>query len=138
MTLRDYAARQVDVLMNRVAAQVDRLAEARDADAIHDFRVSIRRLTQSLRAFAGVLPKKESKQVRKEMKVLMDLAGEVRTRDIALELFDAAKVPPDSAPCVRLALEREDAIAELSAAAARWRGTDFVSRWRSMLKAGSE
>jgi CHAD domain-containing protein len=133
MTLREFAERQVDQRIGRVAAQVERLAAERDAEAIHDLRVSIRRLTQSLRAFAGIVPAKQAKRIRKEMKVLMDLAGEVRTRDIALELFTAAGVAPSSAPCVRLALEREEAIAELAGLAVQWQGGGFAQRWRAAL-----
>lgn len=134
MTLHAYASRQMVGLIARVSEEIAHLAHARDAEAIHDLRVAIRRMTQSLRAFAGVLPKKQSKLVRREAKTLMDLAAEVRSRDIALELFEAAGVTADTAPCVRLMLERQEAIDRLAAAAAEWRHSGFEQRWRQSLE----
>lgn len=133
MTLRAFLDAQLNALMERLQGEIERLASEREPEAIHDLRVSIRRLTQALRGFAGVVPKKQAKRIRRELKELMDLAAEVRSRDIALELFEAAKIPPQSAPCVLLNLEREDAITELTATAARWRNSDFAERWKDAL-----
>lgn len=137
MTLRAYAGMRVAGLIGRVETELDRLAEARDADAIHDLRVSIRRLTQALRALRGVLPKKGSRRVRRELKPLMDLAGEVRTRDIALELYGAAGVSAGSDPCVRLRQERQNAIGALADSAAGLRKSGCAARWRSELDIAS-
>lgn len=136
MTLEGYAGVRVAGLIGRVECELGRLSQSRDAEAIHDLRVSVRRLTQALRALRGVLPKKPARAVRRELKPLMDLAGEVRTRDIALELFESAGVAADSAVCVRLALEREDAIAALAAMAGRMNGEECGSRWRRDLEIG--
>lgn len=119
--------------MGRVADQASRLAEASDAEAIHDLRVAVRRLTQTLRSFSRVLGKRGCRAVRKELKTLMDLAGEVRTRDIALELFEAAGIGTESAPCVRLMLEREDAISALAVHAGEWKESDAAGRWKERL-----
>lgn len=134
MTLHAYASRQMISLIGRVSAEIAHLAHANDAETIHDLRVAIRRMTQSLRAFAGVLPKRQSKLVRREAKTLMDLAAEVRSRDIALELFEASGVAGDAAPCVRLKLERQEAIDTLAAAAAQWQHSGFEQRWRQSLE----
>ncbi len=123
MTLREYAGRQVSRLTGRVADQAEKLATSVHPEGIHDLRVAVRRLTQTLRLFARVLGRKKCRAMRRELKALMDLAGEVRTRDIALELFESTGIGRESAPCVRLALERDDAIRMLVSAAAGWRGS---------------
>lgn len=97
MTLRAYAESKIAELEARVKKETARTLANGDPDAIHDLRVSIRRLTQALRAFADVIGRRRARRTRRKLRVWMDAAAEIRNRDIALELLAAAGVPPDSA-----------------------------------------
>ena len=55
--MREYVRLQTAMLLRRLAFQVSRNARSgRDADAIHDLRVAIRRLNRCLRVFAEFYP----------------------------------------------------------------------------------
>lgn len=58
-----------------------------DPDWIHDLRVAIRRYTQCLRLFSPCWKKSETRAIRDSLTPLMDLLGEVRNYDIALDLL---------------------------------------------------
>ena len=73
-----------------MAFQVRQAAIRADADAVHDLRVSIRRLRECLRTFASIYPPAPRKKVRKELRKLMKCAEQVRSADIALELLKVA------------------------------------------------
>jgi len=59
-----------------------------DPDAIHDLRVSIRRLTQCFRIFRDLLDPAPVKKLRRRLHKIMEYCGDVRNRDIALELLE--------------------------------------------------
>src|SRR5689334_22620842 len=82
-----FASTQAQRLLGKLAFQVRRAAKRPDEDAIHDLRVAIRRLSQCLREFRAFFPRQESKKILKQLGRLMDLAGEMRNRDIAVELL---------------------------------------------------
>lgn len=83
-----------------MAFQVRQAAVRADAEAVHDLRVSIRRLRECLRTFAGLYPQAQRKKIRKELRQLMKCAEQVRSADIALELLEAAGLG-DTDPLVR-------------------------------------
>jgi CHAD domain-containing protein len=83
-----------------MAFQVRQTAVRADADAIHDLRVSIRRLRECLRTFAAVYPPGPHKKIRKTLRKLMKGAEKVRSADIALELLVDAGMAHD-APLLR-------------------------------------
>jgi len=59
-----------------------------DPDAIHDLRVSIRRLTQCFRIFRDLLDPTPVKKLRRRLHKIMEHCGDVRNCDIALELLE--------------------------------------------------
>ena len=59
-----------------------------DPDAIHDLRVSIRRLTQCFRIFRDLLDPSPVKKLRRRLHKVMENCGAVRNCDIALELLE--------------------------------------------------
>jgi CHAD domain-containing protein len=73
---------------------------ARDEDAIHDLRVATRRCDAALRLYGRWIP--DGRAVRREMKVVRDLAGAVRDLDVALPHLSAV---PDG-PCRRRIRDR--------------------------------
>jgi CHAD domain-containing protein len=62
-----------------------------DPDAIHDLRVAIRRLNQTLRVFTNWLDARRVKKLRGRLKKLMERCGAVRNCDIAMEVLKAAE-----------------------------------------------
>jgi CHAD domain-containing protein len=107
--MQEFAVEQAGKLLKRLHAQIDRAAEKGDPDSIHDLRVAIRRFTQCLRIFPEFFPRPKARKTRKRLKGIMNLAAEVRDRDIALELLRAAGPTADQGQRARLEREREKA-----------------------------
>ncbi len=63
-----------------------------DPEAIHDLRVSIRRVVQAFKTFRGLLDPAPIKKLRRRLHRLMDLCAAVRNCDIALTLLEQAGV----------------------------------------------
>jgi hypothetical protein len=80
-----------------------------------------------------MLGKKPTKQVRTALRQVMDIAAEIRSRDIALELFEAAKVPEDAPACVRLRKERQAASRRLLTRIRAWHRSKVCTQWRELL-----
>jgi len=87
---------------------VGRAAKSADAEAVHDLRVAIRRLAQCLRVFEQFFPRDKTRKIRRELKEMVDLASEVRNRDVALALVAEAKIAPKSDLPRRLADDRRE------------------------------
>src|SRR6185295_457216 len=62
-----------------------------DPDAIHDLRVAIRRLNQTLRVFVAWLDARRVTKLRARLKKLMERCGAVRNCDIAMEVLKTAE-----------------------------------------------
>lgn len=132
--LDDYARAQAKARLRKLAQQVERASAQPDPDAIHDLRVSIRRFGQCLRVFGQFFPSRKRKRVRKRMRKVMDLAAEIRDRDIALELLAQAGVPREAEVARMMAAQRASAEDALVGAVRRWQGKDFAARWRAQLE----
>lgn len=96
-SIRAHAEEQAKSLLRRFREEAKRTARQPDADAVHDLRVSIRRLTQCLRTFSQFLPGRRTRKTRRGLKRLMGLAAEVRNRDITIEFLERAGSPPGPA-----------------------------------------
>ena len=132
--IRDHAAGQTSTLLRRLAFQANRTARLSDADAVHDLRVSVRRLAQCLRIFGQFFPRERGKKFQHRLRTVMDLASAVRDRDIALELLAAARIPSDSALVQVLSQERAGAERSLVGTLERWSRRGFQKKWRSRLE----
>jgi CHAD domain-containing protein len=130
----DHAAGQTSTLLRRLAFQANRTAHLSDADAIHDLRVSVRRLAQCLRIFGQFFPRERGKKSQHRLGTVMDLASAVRDRDIALDLLAAARIPSDSALVQGLSEERAGAERSLVGTLERWSRRGFQKKWRSRLE----
>ena len=133
MTMRDYVRQQTAMLLRRLAYQVNRTAQNADAEAIHDLRVAIRRLSRCLRLFSQFYPGKSGQKIRRRLSNLMDAAGDVRDRDIAAKLAARAGVLPPDAVFKRLGNDREAAVRELTAELHHWKQRSFSKKWRAEL-----
>jgi CHAD domain-containing protein len=120
-------------LLRRLAFQASRTARLASADAVHDLRVSIRRLEQCLRLIGQFLPAERVKKVRRKMKAVMDRASQVRDRDIALAFLREDTALSDSPLVATLLRRREQAARNLVRSLQRWSRRDFHRKWRARL-----
>lgn len=137
-SLDAFARRRVGELVDRLEREVANVCRKSDADGIHDLRVSIRRLTQALRALRGLFSKAEIEALRAPLREMMNLAAEVRNRDIALELLSAAGVTADAKVCVKLASERGEAQTAILTLARNWRRAKLPAIWRAALTGSNQ
>jgi len=127
-----FASAQAARLLGKLAIQVRHAAKHPNEEAIHDLRVSIRRFSQCLREFRQFFPRHHTKKILKQVTQVMDLAAEMRNRDIALELI-GGDGPAESVLAASLREEREQAKRKLAKALAHWRHRDFSRKWRPWL-----
>lgn len=126
--LREFGFSTTAELLSEAAVAMLLAAESPDEEAVHRMRVSIRRFQQSLRLFSSVLREKGVKRVRRELKSVMEPAGELRNHDIAIQLVRGAKAST-AALQQRRAAAREQFLAALRTVAQ----ADLQDRWREAL-----
>src|SRR5438552_1953900 len=126
--MRDYALAQTAILLRRLAFQANRAARTGDADAVHDLRVAIRRLSRCLRTFAQFYPDNSWKRMRRSMQALMASAGSVRDCDIAMESLRDSGVKA-AGTLRQLAANRHKAAQELSAELRNWKQRNSSRKW---------
>jgi CHAD domain-containing protein len=131
--MQRYAREQASTLLRRLAFRMNRAAKVRDADSIHDLRVAIRRFEQCLQIFHQFLSGGHKKKIRRRLRKIMELSGEIRNRDVALDLLKQAGLPARSALPVRLLRERQGIQSELLASFDRWGERDLFRKWGSRL-----
>ena len=129
-----YAGAQASRRLDRFAFELRRAAKSGDADAIHDLRVAIRRLSQCLRVFGQFFPARNSKKIRRRLRRIMDLAAEIRNRDITLALLREAGVNADTSLCLRITEGRKQAELRLIDSIRRWGRREFSAKWRARLR----
>ena len=134
MKMREYVRLETRILLRGLAVRVNRAARTGDAEAIHDLRVAVRRLSRCLRAFAQFYPRDSWKPIRRRLRGLMSACGGVRDRDIAIELLEKAGVPVVSTLPRRLDEERHAAAEDLRRKLLRWKHRDYRRRWRARLE----
>lgn len=133
-TLRRHAAQLAQNRLRRLAYAVGRAANSADAEAVHDLRVAIRRLAQCLRVFEQFFARDKTRKIRRELKEMVDLASEVRDRDVALALVAEAKIAPKSDLPRRLAEDRRAAQRVLVTELKQWIRSNLSRKWRSALE----
>ena len=132
--MREHVRLQTAALLRRLAFQLNRVSTSVDADAVHDVRVAIRRLSRCLRVFGSFYPGDSWRKVRRDLRILMRTTAQVRDRDIALQLFAEAGMGPRTATLIRLAAERTAAARNLRLTARRWKSRSLFRKWRSRLE----
>ena len=91
--MQTYVSERVNRLVGQVIAELHRAQQEATVEVVHDLRVSIRRLQAALRAFPTFFPQAESRQILKQARKVLKLAGRVRDFDIALELASESGIP---------------------------------------------
>jgi CHAD domain-containing protein len=103
-----------------------------DPDAIHDLRVAIRRLNQTLRVFMAWLDARRVTKLRVRLKKLMERCGAVRNCDIAMEVLKAAEWQ-DAAVSQGLEKERTRTHKKLRKTLQKWHHSHRAQEWREKL-----
>jgi len=105
----------------------------KDADAIHDLRVSIRRLSRELRVFEAWFEAGRVKNIRRRLRKLMEHCAAVRNCDVAIEVLRTAKCRN---PALFAALEEERRRTRrvLAGKLANWLRRNRVRKWRARLR----
>ena len=128
-----FATEQVGGLLRRLAYQTGRTAKSTHASDVHDLRVAIRRFTQALAAFDSCFSVQEVKKIKRRLKKIMRLAGDVRDYDIAIEMLSRFKSAP-AAILTSFRKRRKEAERDLTAALRHWVERRTYSKWRAALE----
>jgi len=103
-----------------------------DPDAIHDLRVAIRRLNQTLRVFMAWLNARRVTKLRGRLRKLMERCGAVRNCDIAIEVLKAAEWQGETIS-QSLEKERTHTCKKLRKTLRKWHHSHRAQRWHEKL-----
>ncbi len=116
-------ARIVRVRAHELFDHAEGVLDTEDIERVHDMRVATRRLRAVLEVFARCFPKKEHKQLLREVKKLADALGERRDPDVAIASLEriAADLGDEARPGIEglagdFRAEQERGNAELAVA----------------------
>ena len=132
--MREFVRLETRSLLRRLKSPVTQAARTGDAEAIHDLRVAVRRLSRCLRVFAQFYPARSWKPMRRRLAGLMDACGSVRDRDIAIGLLEQAGVAATSPLVRRLGAERDATARELQGELRDFKRKGLARRWRQRLE----
>ena len=90
-TMQEYGVAKTQQALDVLVPALCHAAEALDEGSVHKLRVSIRRFQQSMRLFKQYLRGDGVQRIKADLKGVMDLAGELRNRDIAIGLVSKAR-----------------------------------------------
>ena len=131
----DAAAVSVEVRAAEVFEHVDGVLDTGDIERVHDMRVATRRLRAVLEVFARCFPKKDHRQLLREVKDLADALGERRDPDVGIASLEriAAGLGEDARPGIEgladdFRAEQREGNELLAAALERARGTRLEER----------
>jgi len=116
-------------LFDRLIVQARVTLKAPEMDRIHDVRVATRRLIQGLVAFEHLLRKRQAAKLRKRVKHLLSLAGDVRDCDIALKLL-SRKAEGREALLAKIERRRSSAVKEWKSATRSWLARHDALPWK--------
>lgn len=111
--MNDFVFDQLSARADAVRQELTRVRAAPDENAVHDLRVTIRRLFEAVRSLEEYVRPRAARQVRKRLRRVMKAAGLTRNLDIALALAEKARLPLTETE-VRPSLQRERAAAAQS------------------------
>ncbi len=127
-----FARQQASRLLRQLTVQIARTVKSAGDDEVHDVRVAIRRFQAVLKALGPCFPG-EAAKIRLTLKRIMGLAGEVRNRDIGVELLVKLACPAAAPLVIRFESERTSAVKDLTDSLKFWVRTKTSARWRTLL-----
>jgi CHAD domain-containing protein len=108
-----YAVQETKIRLKRCSKNLRHAAKhPEDPEAIHDLRVSIRRVVQAFKTFRELLDPTRVKKLRRRFHKVMDLCAAVRNCDVALTLLDQVGIAK-GASVSRLKKTRGEAVEKL-------------------------
>lgn len=128
MTMQAFAYAKTSALMDDVVFALHNAAKLPEADAVHKMRVAIRRFQQAIRLFRQYLEENGVEKVKAELRVIMQVAGELRNRDIAMSL-----VTESDGDVSLLAQQRAELKEQLAAVLRPYAKPGLSTRWRRKL-----
>jgi len=126
--MESFATQKIEEMIDAVVFGLHDAARLDEPDAVHHLRVSIRRFQQALRIFEQYPRRRGVKQIRSQLKKAMNAAGDLRNRDIALEL--ASKSGKDFP---ELRASRADSRKAFRATLREIGKKDLARKWRAAL-----
>lgn len=129
--MRSLARAKVSKALDDVTVAIYTAARDADAETVHKLRVSIRRFSQAVRVFRQYLPDEHVDRITARLRKVMKAAGEVRDRDILIDLLNKTDVP-----AADFDVERTAAREKLIEMAGTIQNSGIPRRWRARLLAG--
>jgi len=133
--MRKVVRSQTAKRLKKLDAEVRHVVHEPGADAIHDLRVSIRRLSRDLSVFRAWFEAGQVKSIRRRLRRLMERCAAVRNCDVAIEVLREAGAQSVET-LAGLETERRRAGEALTRALERWRRKGRVREWRKHLQVG--
>jgi len=128
-----FVEQQTAARLRRLAYELRHTRQSMNEERVHDLRVAIRRLMETLRVTKGVLPEKGTAEVLDDLRKIMKDAGRVRGCDIAADLLRGAGAADDAAALQQLAERRKVAEGKLYEHAQQAYHRNATAKWRAML-----
>lgn len=132
-TLAAFLDEQIATRLRRLAYELRQTRQSMDEERVHDLRVAIRRLMETVRIMQSVLPKEGAKDTLDDLRKIMKIAGEVRGCDIAIGLLQQAGAPADAPAIAALKTRRRLAEDSLYERAHHAYQRNATRKWRSGL-----
>lgn len=110
MTVDEHARRAIAQRLRQVHEEIDSTLENPAVEPVHDLRVSIRRASQALRLFSGLLPAREARRMRRTLKEPLTVAGRIRDIDVGAQLLLKVGLEGENPIFALMAAERQRAV----------------------------
>lgn len=140
MTLADHLAGQLRKSLGVCRKQRRVCLKSDSPDAVHDMRVSCRRVLEPLRVFEQVLRPRPIEPLRDALRAWMRLSGAVRDLDIAADLVSRSQIQGSEDVLAALLRRRDQQAAKAAAQLQlpiRWPGKDEIRQWLRASKRSS-
>src|ERR1700730_16339468 len=131
--IQNFAVEQSSKLLRRLAFEITRALKSCDPERVHDLRVAIRRFNQLLRVLKPCFLGKEMRKIRRQLKTIMNSAGEARNCDIALQPLSKAAGEDKVNLSLRIKNQRRHRERELLGLLRPWMDRKSSSKWRAAL-----
>ncbi len=133
---RHGASARTAELLHSLDLQIQRALKSADSGQVHDLRVATRRFAQALYVFGSA--DSRATKVRRELKPLMNAAGDVRDFDIAIKMIAKDNAAGDAKIVAAIEQERAKAQSRLSAELQKIAGRESITRWRKQISRNPE
>jgi CHAD domain-containing protein len=105
LPIHPYVHEKINALGKRIIGKAARIDGKNGEEALHDMRVSTRRLRETLQLFAPLFPSRQLKKILGKIKKLTRVLGLPREMDVNLSTLTSVLFPEDSEILIRLTRE---------------------------------